>query len=203
MRFRTKNVVLAAALFAALVFFLFNPASQDGLSAKSSKSEHFGSFYAALRGLGSAPEDSEEYVISLSEDHSHLAQLLQERAARLEALPLTWQGNRSARHFRKGDTLKKVLSTEAKKEGVELFWTLSQDYKIKHYFQTSFSYLDAVKEAASAVASDFPEPVNTYFCRHSRAVILTTRAFGYLREHCINLHEPAEDVTAPDLSLQS
>ena len=112
------------------------------------------------------------------------------------ALPENWKGNEIDRRFRVGDTLKTVLTMQGRKEGVELFWVLSKDYKVKHYFQTDFSYISAIQEASQAISSDFEQPVQAYFCNVSRAVVLTDKIIPFLQQNCININAPRRRVNS-------
>ena len=197
-----KHLLLAVMLliFAAIVMFkpellYFKP---DKLSEKSSDAvKGFTNFYSNIRSsFTNRDEDSADFVIELTEDHSNLVTLLRDRANRMVALPENWKGNETDRRFRVGDTLKTVLTMQGRKEGVELFWVLSKDYKVKHYFQTDFSYISAIQEASQAISSDFEQPVHAYFCNLSRAVVLTDKPLPFLQQNCININAPRRRVNS-------
>ena len=194
MWFWIKHLLLAALLFILAAIVMFKPEllyfKPDKLSEKGSEAvKGFTNFYSNIRSsFTNKDEDSADFVIELTEDHSNLIPLLQDRANRMVALPENWKGNEPDRRFRVGDTLKTVLTMQGRKEGVELFWVLSKDYKVKHYFQTDFSYISAIQEASQAISSDFEQPVQAYFCNVSRAVVLTDKIIPFLQKNCININ---------------
>lgn len=201
MWFWIKHLLLAVLLFILAAIVMFKPEllyfKPDKLSEKSSEAvKGFTNFYSNIRSsFTNKDEDSADFVIELTEDHSNLIPLLQDRANRMVALPENWKGNETDRRFRVGDTLKTVLTMQGRKEGVELFWVLSKDYKVKHYFQTDFSYISAIQEASQAISSDFEQPVQAYFCNVSRAVVLTDKIIPFLQKNCININAPRRRVT--------
>jgi hypothetical protein len=170
----------------------------ETFSEKSSDAvKGFSTFYRNIHNSFSNKDDeSTDFVIELTEDHSNLVPLLTDRANRMVALPENWKGNETDRRFRAGETLKTVLTMQGRKEGVELFWVLSRDYKVKHYFQTDFSYISAIKEASQAISSDFEQPVQAYFCNQSRAVVLTDKIIPFLQQNCININAPRRRVNS-------
>ncbi|WP_337879727.1 TcpQ domain-containing protein [Rheinheimera sp.] len=196
MWFWIRHLLLAAFLLALAALVMLKPEwlviQPKNLAEKGNEAvQGFTSFYSTIRdSMSSQSEGSEDFVIELHDDHSQLVSLLKDRAERVESLPENWQGRRTDRRFRVGDTLKTILTMEGRKEGVELYWVLSRDYKVKHYFQTDFSYLSAIREAATALASDFEDPVQAYFCNQSRAVVLTDKTVPYLQQSCINIQAP-------------
>ncbi len=196
MWFWIKHLLLAALLFILAAIVMFKPEllyfKPEKLSEKSSDAvKGFTNFYSNIRSsFTNKEEDSADFVIDLTDDHSNLIPLLQDRANRMVALPENWRGKETDRRFRVGDTLKTVLTMQGRKEGVELFWVLSKDYKVKHYFQTDFSYISAIQEASQAISSDFESPVQAYFCNVSRAVVLTDKIIPFLQQNCININAP-------------
>ena len=202
MWFWIKHLLLAALLFILAAIVMFKPDllffKQDKLSEQGSDAVRgFTNFYSNIRSsFTNKDEDSADFVIELTEDHSNLIPLLQDRANRMVALPENWKGNETDRRFRVGDTLKTVLTMQGRKEGVELFWVLSKDYKVKHYFQTDFSYISAIQEASQAISSDFEQPVQAYFCNVSRAVVLTDKIIPFLQQNCININAPRRRVNS-------
>ena len=202
MWFWIKHLLLAALLFILAAIVMFKPEllyfKPEKLSEKSSEAvKGFTNFYSNIRSsFTNKDEDSADFVIELTEDHSNLIPLLQDRANRMVALPENWKGNETDRRFRVGDTLKTVLTMQGRKEGVELFWVLSRDYKVKHYFQTDFSYISAIQEASQAISSDFEQPVQAYFCNVSRAVVLTDKIIPFLQQNCININAPRRRVNS-------
>lgn len=202
MWFWIKHLLLAALLFILAAIVMFKPEllyfKPDKLSEKGSEAvKGFTNFYSNIRSsFTNKDEDSADFVIELTEDHSNLIPLLQDRANRMVALPENWKGNETDRRFRVGDTLKTVLTMQGRKEGVELFWVLSKDYKVKHYFQTDFSYISAIQEASQAISSDFEQPVQAYFCNVSRAVVLTDKIIPFLQKNCININAPRRRVNS-------
>ncbi|MFC4657074.1 MULTISPECIES: TcpQ domain-containing protein [Rheinheimera] len=200
MWFWIRHLLLAALLLLLAALVMLKPEwlviQPKNLAEKGNEAvQGFTSFYSTIRdSMNSQSEGSEDFVIELHDDHSQLISLLKGRAERVEALPENWQGRRTDRRFRVGDTLKTNLTMEGRKEGVELYWVLGRDYKVKHYFQTDFSYLSAIREAASALSSDFEDPVQAYFCHKSRAVVLTDKAVPYLQQSCINIQGPKRRV---------
>jgi hypothetical protein len=202
MWFWIKHLLLAALLFILAAIVMFKPEllffKPEKLSEKSSEAvKGFTNFYSNIRSsFTNKDEDSADFVIELTDDHSNLIPLLQDRANRMVALPENWKGNETDRRFRVGDTLKTVLTMQGRKEGVELFWVLSKDYKVKHYFQTDFSYISAIQEASQAISSDFEQPVQAYFCNVSRAVVLTDKIIPFLQKNCININAPRRRVNS-------
>lgn len=202
MWFWIKHLLLAALLFILATIVMFKPEllyfKPDKLSEKGSEAvKGFTNFYSNIRSsFTDKDEDSADFVIELTDDHSNLVSLLQDRANRMVALPENWKGNEIDRRFRVGDTLKTVLTMQGRKEGVELFWVLSKDYKVKHYFQTDFSYISAIQEASQAISSDFEQPVQAYFCNVSRAVVLTDKIIPFLQQNCININAPRRRVNS-------
>jgi hypothetical protein len=202
MWFWIKHLLLAALLFILAAIVMFKPEllffKPDKLSEKGSEAvKGFTNFYSNIRSsFTNKDEDSADFVIELTDDHSNLVSLLQDRANRMVALPENWKGNEIDRRFRVGDTLKTVLTMQGRKEGVELFWVLSKDYKVKHYFQTDFSYISAIQEASQAISSDFENPVQAYFCNVSRAVVLTDKIIPFLQQNCININAPRRRVNS-------
>lgn len=202
MWFWIKHLLLAALLFILAAIVMFKPEllyfKPDTLSEKGSEAvKGFTNFYSNIRSsLTNNDEDSADFVIELTDDHSNLVSLLQDRANRMVALPENWKGQETDRRFRVGDTLKTVLTMQGRKEGVELFWVLSKDYKVKHYFQTDFSYISAIQEASQAISSDFEQPVQAYFCNVSRAVVLTDKIIPFLQQNCININAPRRRVNS-------
>jgi hypothetical protein len=202
MWFWIKHLLLAALLFILAAIVMFKPEllyfKPDKLSEKGSEAvKGFTNFYSNIRSsFTDKDEDSADFVIELTDDHSNLVSLLQDRANRMVALPENWKGNEIDRRFRVGDTLKTVLTMQGRKEGVELFWVLSKDYKVKHYFQTDFSYISAIQEASQAISSDFEQPVQAYFCNVSRAVVLTDKIIPFLQQNCININAPRRRVNS-------
>lgn len=202
MWFWIKHLILAALLLilAAIVMFkpellYFKPASLSERGSEAVKG--FSNFYSNIRSsLAKDDDDSADFVIELTDDHSNLITILRDRASRMVALPENWKGNETDRRFRVGDTIKTVLTMQGRKEGVELFWVLSKDYKVKHYFQTDFSYISAIKEASQAISSDFEQPVQAYFCNVSRAVVLTDKIIPFLQQNCININAPRRRSTS-------
>ena len=200
MWFWIKHLLLAAFLLILAAIVMFKPElmyfKPDKLSEKSSDAvKGFSNFYSSIRSSFSEKDDnSADFVIELNEDHSNLIPLLRDRANRMVALPENWKGLETDRRFRVGDTLKTVLTMQGRKEGVELFWVLSRDYKVKHYFQTDFSYISAIQEASQAISSDFEQPVQAYFCNVSRAVVLTDKIIPFLQQNCININAPRRRV---------
>ncbi len=196
MWFWIRHLLVAVVLFILAGIVMYKPEllylQPDSLSEKSSDAvKGFTNFYSNIRNsFSNRDEESTDFVIELTEDHSNLVPLLQDRAARMEALPVNWKGNEIDRRFRVGDTLKTVLTMQGRKEGVELFWVLDKDYKVKHYFQTDFSYISAIREASQAISSDFEQPVQAYFCNQSRAVVLTDKVIPFLQQNCININAP-------------
>ena len=202
MWFWIKHLLLAVLLLILAAIVMFKPEllyfKPDKLSEKGSDAvKGFTNFYSNIRSsFTNKDEDSADFVIELTEDHSNLIPLLQDRANRMVALPENWKGNETDRRFRVGDTLKTVLTMQGRKEGVELFWVLSKDYKVKHYFQTDFSYISAIQEASQAISSDFEQPVQAYFCNVSRAVVLTDKNIPFLQKNCININAPRRRVNS-------
>lgn len=202
MWFWIKHLLLAALLFLLAAIVMFKPEllyfKPDKLSERSSDAvKGFTNFYSNIRSsFTDKDDDSADFVIELTDDHSNLIPLLQDRANRMVALPENWKGNETDRRFRVGDTLKTVLTMQGRKEGVELFWVLSKDYKVKHYFQTDFSYISAIQEASQAISSDFEQPVQAYFCNVSRAVVLTDKIIPFLQRNCININAPRRRVNS-------
>ena len=202
MWFWIKHLLLAALLFILAAIVMFKPEllyfKPDKLSEKGSEAvKGFTNFYSNIRSsFTNKDEDSADFVIELTDNHSNLIPLLQDRANRMVALPENWKGNETDRRFRVGDTLKTVLTMQGRKEGVELFWVLSKDYKVKHYFQTDFSYISAIQEASQAISSDFEQPVQAYFCNVSRAVVLTDKIIPFLQQNCININAPRRRVNS-------
>ncbi len=202
MWFWIKHLLLAALLFILAAIVMFKPEllyfKPDKLSEKGSEAvKGFTNFYSNIRSsFTDKDEDSADFVIELTDDHSNLVSLLQDRANRMVALPENWKGHEIDRRFRVGDTLKTVLTMQGRKEGVELFWVLSKDYKVKHYFQTDFSYISAIQEASQAISSDFEQPVQAYFCNVSRAVVLTDKIIPFLQQNCININAPRRRVNS-------
>lgn len=202
MWFWIKHLLLAALLFILAAIVMFKPEllyfKPDTLSEKGSEAvKGFTNFYSNIRSsFTNNDEDSADFVIELTDDHSNLVSLLQDRANRMVALPENWKGQETDRRFRMGDTLKTVLTMQGRKEGVELFWVLSKDYKVKHYFQTDFSYISAIQEASQAISSDFEQPVQAYFCNVSRAVVLTDKIIPFLQQNCININAPRRRVNS-------
>jgi hypothetical protein len=200
MWFWIKHLLLAALLFILAAIVMFKPEllyfKPEKLSEKSSDAvKGFSNFYSNIRSSFTNKEDeSTDFVIELNEDHSNLVSLLRDRANRMVALPENWKGKETDRRFRVGDTLKTVLTMQGRKEGVELFWVLSKDYKVKHYFQTDFSYISAIQETSQAISSDFEQPVQAYFCNVSRAVVLTDKTIPFLQQNCININAPRRRV---------
>jgi hypothetical protein len=196
MWFWIKHLLLAAGLLilAAIVFYqpellYFKPEKITERSAEAVRG--FTNFYSTIRNsFNSKDEDAADFVITLDDDHSNLIPLLQDRANRLVALPENWKGQKTDRRFHVGETLKTVLTMQGRTEGVELFWVLAKDYKVKHYFQTDFSYISAIQEASLAISSDFEQPVQAYFCNLSRAVVLTDKDIPFLQQNCININSP-------------
>lgn len=202
MWFWIKHLLLAAFLCILAAIVMFKPEllyfKPDKLSEKSSDAvQGFSNFYSTIRSsFADKDDDSADFVIELTDDHSNLVPLLQDRANRMVALPENWKGLETDRRFRVGDTLKTVLTMQGRKEGVELFWVLSKDYKVKHYFQTDFSFISAIQEASQAISSDFEQPVQAYFCNLSRAVVLTDKIIPFLQQNCININTPRRRVTS-------
>jgi hypothetical protein len=202
MWFWIKHLLLAALLFILAAIVMFKPEllyfKPEKLSEKSSEAvKGFTNFYSNIRSsFTNKDEDSADFVIELTEDHSNLIPLLQDRANRMVALPENWKGNETDRRVRVGETLKTVLTMQGRKEGVELFWVLSKDYKVKHYFQTDFSYISAIQEASQAISSDFEQPVQAYFCNVARAVVLTDKIIPFLQKNCININAPRRRVNS-------
>ncbi len=202
MWFWIKHLLLAALLFILAAIVMFKPEllyfKPDTLSEKGSEAvKGFTNFYSNIRSsFTNNDEDSADFVIELTDDHSNLVSLLQDRANRMVALPENWKGQETDRRFRVGYTLKTVLTMQGRKEGVELFWVLSKDYKVKHYFQTDFSYISAIQEASQAISSDFEQPVQAYFCNVSRAVVLTDKIIPFLQQNCININAPRRRVNS-------
>lgn len=201
MWFWIKHLLLAALLLILAAIVMFKPEllyfKPEKLSERSSDAvKGFTDFYSNIRSSFADKDDgSADFVIELTEDHSNLIPLLRDRANRMVALPENWKGNKTDRRFRVGDTLKTVLTIQGRKEGVELFWVLSKDYKVKHYFQTDFTYISAIQEASQAISSDFEEPIQAYFCNVSRAVVLTDKIIPFLQQNCININAPRRRVT--------
>ena len=115
MWFWIKHLLLAALLFILAAIVMFKPEllyfKPEKLSEKSSEAvKGFTNFYSNIRSsFTNKDEDSADFVIELTEDHSNLIPLLQDRANRMVALPENWKGNETDRRFRVGDTLKLSL----------------------------------------------------------------------------------------------
>ncbi len=98
MWFWIKHLLLAALLFILAAIVMFKPEllyfKPDKLSEKGSEAvKGFTNFYSNIRSsFTDKDEDSADFVIELTDDHSNLVSLLQDRANRMVALPENWKG---------------------------------------------------------------------------------------------------------------
>ncbi|MDX1677393.1 TcpQ domain-containing protein [Arsukibacterium sp.] len=145
----------------------------------------FSEFYAKIRGNEAGSNYQSDYHITLPDTSGQLSRNLAQRGREVKPAAANWQGLVTDRRFRAGETLKTTLSHYARREGIELYWTLPRDYVIKQYFQTDTTLLGTVYSVGKAIAPDFAEPVLTYFCPNERAAVITDRLTPYLKQHCL------------------
>lgn len=190
-----RNTCLALFLVAAAYVLITRPDFLLNPSANPA-AEGFSQFYSNIRSaLNSSSDNAGEHRLTQPDTSANLPQQLQQRAATVPPAPSNWRGTVTNRHFREGDTLRTRLGQYARDEGIELFWTLPQDYVVKYYFQTEDTLIAAVYDISRAISADFPAPVLSYYCPQERAAVITDKASDYLQTHCIpaNVRPRAEN----------
>lgn len=146
----------------------------------------FSNFYGKIRvALADNGKDDSDYKISLPDTSDTLTRQLLQRAKSVTPADVNWRGKITDRRFREGDTVKTVLTNYARKEGIQLFWTLPRDYVVKQYFQTDTTLIATIDEISQAIAPDFMSPVLSFYCPAERAAVVTDKVNDYLQQNCI------------------
>lgn len=134
--------------------------------------------------LGNSNKLGDGFVLKLKKPNITIDQQLQNRARMVTPGNPKFEGEFVDRRFRSGDTVKDKLSEYAEDEGIELFWRLERDYIIKHNFQVSSSFVEALGSVAKAIDSDFERDVYAYYCSRERAAIVTYETSDYMSSNC-------------------
>lgn len=186
MLFWLKHIVLTIVLLAVAGYLLFGTGPIiSKKTTENAAAKGLSQFYSAIRNSANQLSQAEKYVLSIKKPTTSLNKALKERTHIVEPSPVKWRGQSKGRRFKKGDTLKNVLSTMAKKEGIEFLWYLDKDYVIKHNFRVDNTFISTLYQVGQAIDSDFEYDVKTYFCHKQRAAVITEKPTEFVRDNCI------------------
>lgn len=201
-----NSVIIAILLGFALAVFLYkdllfasiekiasSPETQNTTTQQQEKkitnaaALGLSNFYAKVYG-----EKGERKVINnvifLPEPEGDLVEILQTRAKIIRPYPKDWHGTTESRAFRRGETLYQKLSEYASNEGLDLMWWINKDFIIKEPFRINNHIINTTKQIGYAIAGEFPESINSYFCYQQRTLVLINNPITYLDDTCIHLH---------------
>jgi hypothetical protein len=194
-RFWIKHLVLALIVLAiALLVLLYRPeslnssirASGQESSKGSSIEENLANFYREFRLSSRDPiqEEFGEYVIALEESDASQTQQLNAISSVDYPPEESWEGTFKYRSFAKDNTLRTEAIKYTEEEGMQLIWSLSQDYIIRDRFLSENSLIGTLQDVAGAIDSNFISKVEVYFCNKKRAIVITDNADTYVKENC-------------------
>jgi len=152
-------------------------AAADGLS----------NFYAKIYGDNKKNRKVRNNVIFLPEPQGDLVQLLQAREMIVRPFPKNWSGTKTSRAFRKGETLLQKLVEYSESDGLEVIWWVNRDFIIKDPFRINSNILKTANQVGKAIAGNFPEGINSYFCYRQRTLVFINEPLDYLNDECTPL----------------
>ena len=187
--FWIKHLSLGVLLIWAAYYFLFGASKTMNFKETTNvAAQGLSQFYESFRNrMSNRDTDRDKYVIKLGKPTFPIEDALAKRALAVKPSSPNWTGEKQARRFDTGDTLKSVLAQQAKAEGVELFWYLDKDYVVKYNFRLDTDFINALYQVGTAINDDFEFQVYTFFCPRSRAAVITQNPPLYVRENCRKL----------------
>ncbi|ASD67973.1 TcpQ domain-containing protein [Pseudoalteromonas piscicida] len=187
--FWAKHLSLGVLLIWAAYYFLFGASKNLNFRETTNvAAQGLSQFYESFRNsMSNRDTDREKYVITLGKPTYPLDDALAQRALAVKPSNPKWTGEKQPRRFDTGDTLKDVLTKQAKEEGVELFWYLERDYVVKYNFRLDTDFVTALYQVGTAINDDFEFQVYTFFCPRERAAVITENPPIYVRENCRKL----------------
>ncbi len=149
-------------------------AAADGLSK----------FYGKIYGDNKKNRKVRNNIIFLPEPQGDLVQILQAREMIVRPFPKNWSGTKASRAFRTGETLLQKLVEYSESDGLEVIWWVNRDFIIKDPFRINMNILKTASQVGKAVAGNFPEGINSYFCYRQRTLVFVNEPLTYLNEEC-------------------
>ncbi len=188
MWFWIKHLSLAIVLIAAAAYFLLSDGpvytpSKKVESTTNSAAAGLSSFYESIR--TDMNKMSSDFVLQLTPPETNLTTALKERASIVKPSSAKWKGKNTSRRFKAGETLKSIMSKYAKDEGIEFFWYLDKDYRVKENFRVDDNFVSTLYQVGKAIDTDFEFDVKTFFCYKERTAVITENPSEYVRDNCI------------------
>lgn len=212
MSFWIRNIIIGSILIALAYYLLANQeelfSSSDSPSVsvtiedddktskpapkkvkrKNAAAEGLSNFYANLQGT----EEEDGIVIRnniayLPDPKGDIVKILEARRMVTRPLRKTWNGTKTSRPFRVGETMFQKLSQYANEDKLEVIWWLNRDFLVKDPFRINKNIIKTAYMIGEAIEGHFINGVETYFCYQQRALVLIDEGNDYLNEECIHL----------------
>ncbi|WP_440054048.1 TcpQ domain-containing protein [Pseudoalteromonas sp. T1lg65] len=187
--FWIKHLSLGFLLVWAAYYFLFGAAKHMNFKETTNVAARgLSQFYESFRNrVSDRDTEREKFVITIGKPTYPLEDAIARRELAVKPSNPRWTGAILPRRFEAGDTLKEVLTEQAKAEGVELYWYLERDYVVKYNFRLDTDFVSALYQVGTAIDDDFEFEVFTFFCHKARAAVITENPSIYVRENCKKL----------------
>lgn len=213
MFFWIRNIIIGSILFGLAYYLLANqdilfsdevvvseeanndvsdsepaPTKASKPKRKNAAAEGLSKFYASLNATESdSGPRIKNNIVYLSEPKGDLVKILEAKRMVTRPLRKTWNGTKTSRPFRKGETLFQKLSEYANEDGLEVLWRLNLDFMVKDPFRINKNIIKTGYLIGKAVEGHFIEGIETYFCYQQRALVLVNEGIPYLDNECILL----------------
>lgn len=195
-------MVMVAVMAGAIAFLVFFPSLGQSMQAsnlhstqKDNIADSVNRFYAKFRAVSRDPIKDQygDYTIMLDQKSQAPVGKRIEAVTSKQYDPMqNWQGELKQRSFPVNSTLKQEAVAHAAKEGVSLMWDLSQDFTIRHRFNSNNTFAGMLEELAGAIDSNFDQPISIYFCEKKRVYLITLNESAYVSANCIRTHGLAQ-----------
>jgi hypothetical protein len=188
--FWLKHVALSVILVFTAYFVIKGalPSKIEMSTTTNAAAKGLSQFYENFRNSATERQaDRGQFVIELGKPTFPVDDALAQRALVVKPSSPSWTGDDSPRRFDSGGTLKDVLSSYAKSEGVELLWYLERDYVVKQNFRVEGNFVSALYQIGRAINDDFEFEVYTFFCPKHRAAVITQNPTHFVRTNCRRL----------------
>ncbi len=189
----TRIGAMLAVVGCGISVLLFMPEKGDSSSsqpppksAQQKMADNVSNFYSEFRQSSRDPisERYGDYVIAHAVSDKPIRDQLQKMQG--SSLPDTgnWRGSFERRSFSEGSTLFTESQAHVLKNGMNLIWSLNQDFIVKHRFVSENTVAGMLSEIASAVDANFVNTVKVYFCDANSTFVVTDKKDDYLVANC-------------------
>lgn len=157
----------------------------EKIKSENSAADGLSNFYANIRAdVDKKGPKIRNNIVFLPDPKGSLINILEARRMVTRPLKKTWQGTKSNRPFRKGETLFQKLSQYANNDGVEVIWWLNRDLVIKDAFRINKNITNTAYQIGKALEGHFQDGLSSYFCYQQRAIVFIEGDMDYLKTEC-------------------